>query len=261
MKAPKTEILGALTRLGIACRKREETPGLNREPGRWKTRRVLECLPVRRTQTGGGPPPLAADGAVAGAPVSNRPDRRLPAGRRWEAGTRLETFPNRGLEIRDPADWKSAPPCWLRYDVAVVAPLLLGALLLQLCSAHAQTFSIPWHTMDGGGGTSTGGDFSVSGTIGQPDAGVMSGGPFTLTGGFWALPSAVQTPGAPTLSITPGEPGLATISWTPATGTDWILQERPSLSSGSWINSPSGTANPVTVPATLPAKFYRLFKP
>ena len=32
---------------------------------------------------------------------------------------------------------------------------------------------------------STGGDFELSGTIGQPDAGVMSNGPCALTGGFW----------------------------------------------------------------------------
>ncbi len=56
-------------------------------------------------------------------------------------------------------------------------------------------------------------------------------------------------------------PGLATISWSPATGTNWILQERLSLSAGSWTNSPSGWTNPIVVPATLPTKFYRLFKP
>jgi hypothetical protein len=116
--------------------------------------------------------------------------------------------------------------------------------------------------MDGGGGASTGGAYSVSGTIGQPDAGgPMTGGPFSITGGFWTLPQAVQTPGAPTLTIVPASPGFATISWTPATGTNWVLQERLSLTTGAWTNSPSGPTNPVTVPATLPTRFYRLFKP
>ena len=32
---------------------------------------------------------------------------------------------------------------------------------------------------------STEGDFELSGTIGQADAGQMSGGAFSLTGGFW----------------------------------------------------------------------------
>mgnify|MGYP001585758686 CR=1 FL=1 len=47
-------------------------------------------------------------------------------------------------------------------------------------------FDLSWHTVDGGGVMrSTGGDFELSGTIGQPDAGAMSGGNFSLTGGFW----------------------------------------------------------------------------
>ena len=74
------------------------------------------------------------------------------------------------------------------------------------------------------------------------------------------LPQAVQTPGAPALAIAPASPGFALISWTPATGTNWVLQETLSLT-GSWTNSPSGWTNPVTVSATAPATFYRLFKP
>ncbi|MFN3409176.1 MAG: hypothetical protein ACK45B_09305 [Limisphaerales bacterium] len=135
-------------------------------------------------------------------------------------------------------------------------------LLFHLCFSALAQYSIPWHTIDGGGGTSTGGVYRVTGTIGQPDAGgPMTSGQFAVTGGFWALPQAVQTPGAPTLTIAPASPGFATVSWTPATGTNWILQERLSLTAGTWTNSPSGWTNPVVVPATPPAKFYRLFKP
>jgi len=77
----------------------------------------------------------------------------------------------------------------------------LAALLLCGAYAQAQTYSIDWHTTDGGGGTSSGGVYSVSGTIGQPDAGgPMTGGNYSLTGGFWSL-FAVQSPGAPLLSI------------------------------------------------------------
>ena len=38
-------------------------------------------------------------------------------------------------------------------------------------NAAAQSYSIDWHTIDGGRGTSTGGVYAVSGTIGQHDAG------------------------------------------------------------------------------------------
>ncbi|MDX1555655.1 MAG: hypothetical protein R3212_06490 [Xanthomonadales bacterium] len=48
-------------------------------------------------------------------------------------------------------------------------------------------FSIDWYTIDGGGGTSTGGVFSLTGTIGQHDASpaTAQGGAFSLSGGFW----------------------------------------------------------------------------
>ena len=128
-----------------------------------------------------------------------------------------------------------------------------------LLSGRGQ-YVFDWHTIDGGGGTSTGGVYSVTGTIGQPDAGAMSGGSYTLTGGFWALPIAEQTTNAPTLIIAPAAPGFALISWSPDT-PGFVLQERASLSSGSWADAPGGTNNPVTVPAALPTTFYRLHKP
>jgi hypothetical protein len=122
-------------------------------------------------------------------------------------------------------------------------------------------YSVTWFTIDGGGGTSTGGVYSVSGTIGQPDASqqTMTGGNYSLSGGFWAL-YAVQTPGAPTLTIAKGAPGFAQISWTPAS-TNWVLQESLNLSPANWTNSASGSTNPIVVPAALPTKFYRLCKP
>ena len=50
----------------------------------------------------------------------------------------------------------------------------------------AQEFEIVRSTIDSGGVMrSTGGSFELSGTIGQPDAGNLSGGAFQLTGGFW----------------------------------------------------------------------------
>ncbi len=51
--------------------------------------------------------------------------------------------------------------------------------------AAAGGFDLTWSTVDGGGGTSIGGDFVLSGTVGQPDAGDLVGGDFTLRGGFW----------------------------------------------------------------------------
>lgn len=57
--------------------------------------------------------------------------------------------------------------------------------VLATASAVAQ-FEIARHTIDGGGAmNSAGGSFLLSGTIGQPDAGYLTGGSFELTGGFW----------------------------------------------------------------------------
>ena len=140
---------------------------------------------------------------------------------------------------------------------------MLAALLsgVSFTGLNAQTYSIDWHSIDGGGGASAGGVYSVSGTIGQPDAGAtMTNGQYAVTGGFWALPAVVQTTNAPTLIIVPATPGKATISWTPAT-PGFILQETWVLSPANWTNSISGMTNPIVVPATLPTKFYRLFRP
>ena len=140
--------------------------------------------------------------------------------------------------------------------------LLLSALFsLGVISLARAQYAIDWSTIDGGGGTSTGGVYSVSGTIGQPDADApMAGGQYSVTGGFWVLPTAVQSSDAPTLFIGPGAPGFATVSWTPAT-PDFVLQVSPTLTPPAWTNAPSGATNPATVPALLPSRFYRLVKP
>ena len=59
-------------------------------------------------------------------------------------------------------------------------------LSLMALGASGGDFEMPRWTIDSGGTiNSVGGDFELSGTIGQPDAGVMEGGGFALTGGFW----------------------------------------------------------------------------
>jgi hypothetical protein len=112
--------------------------------------------------------------------------------------------------------------------LSLVISLLLPAALL------AQTYSIDWFTIDAGGGTSTGGVYSVRGTIGQPDAGVaMTGGNYSLTGGFWAI-YAVQTPGAPLLYIT--QAGNKVVVWWSPAVTGWTLQTNVNLATPAWGN-------------------------
>lgn len=112
--------------------------------------------------------------------------------------------------------------------------LTLAAALLCPVGALAQSYNIDWYKVSGGGGTSTGGTFQVSGTIGQPDAGrAMTGGSYSLTGGFWAI-YAVQTPGAPLLNIT--HIGTQAIVWWDPTVTGWTLQTNKNLATPTWGN-------------------------
>ena len=75
-----------------------------------------------------------------------------------------------------------------RIAAAGIAPALT-LLLIGVAMVYAQTgngYDLTWNTVDGGGYTfSTGGDYTLGGTVGQPDAGLMTGGEYTLSGGFW----------------------------------------------------------------------------
>ena len=133
--------------------------------------------------------------------------------------------------------------------------LLLGLLLPAF--SHAQSYSIDWYKIAGGGGTSTGGVYSVSGTIGQHDAGgPMTGGNYSLTGGFWVL-YAVQTPGAPLLTITYAG-RQAIVSW-PSSVMGWTLQTNNNITAGNWGNY-TGTIINNTMTNSPPAGdlFFRL---
>src|ERR1039457_7002310 len=85
--------------------------------------------------------------------------------------------------------------------------------LLSPAFLLAQQYSIDWSKVAGGGGTSTGGTYQVTGTIGQPDAGsAMSGGQYSVTGGFWSLIAVIQTAGALKLTIAHSGNSV-TVSW------------------------------------------------
>jgi hypothetical protein len=142
-----------------------------------------------------------------------------------------------------------------------IFPGLIATFVLAV-RVSAQSYSIDWYTIDGGGGTSTGGVYSVSGTIGQPDAGVaMTGAGYSVTGGFWSL-FALQSPGAPTLKIFLTTTNTAVVYW-PSPSTGWNLQQNLSLSTTNW-NTPAesvadnGTNRFIIVNSPAGNRFYRL---
>ncbi len=142
--------------------------------------------------------------------------------------------------------------------------LSIVALLLLTLTVRAQSYTIDCYKVSGGGGTSTGGTYQVSGTIGQHDAGgPMTGGSYSLTGGFWALFSVVQTPGAPTLYIT-GSGNTVTVYWQDVSG--WSLQQNNNLTvpagwtSSSGVTTSNGT-NYLNLTSPTGNLFFRLANP
>ena len=64
--------------------------------------------------------------------------------------------------------------------------LITVALTIILpIKAQCDQYSIDWYTIDGGGGQSAGGQYKLTGTIGQPDASYSEGDNYELLGGFW----------------------------------------------------------------------------
>ena len=152
----------------------------------------------------------------------------------------------------------------MKNQLAVLA-LFLSLLGLASISASAQSYTIDWYKIAGGGGTSTGGTYSVSGTIGQPDAsGAMSGGNYSITGGFWALIQVVQTPGAPKLYISHNG-NIVTIYWLSVSG--WNLHQNGNLATpiGTWSLSSLPTltngTNYLSVTNPVGNVYYRLNNP
>jgi hypothetical protein len=86
--------------------------------------------------------------------------------------------------------WRLNLPRRNAFLLFAAALLAVGATVIwHAPSANAQpaaSYTLGWYTVDGGGGTSAGGGYSLSGTIGQADAGRLSGGTYTVGGGFWA---------------------------------------------------------------------------
>jgi len=133
---------------------------------------------------------------------------------------------------------------------------LLALVLFIPAAAFTQSYSIGWYKVSGGGGggsVSTNGQYSVSGTIGQPDASdALTGGILSLTGGFWSI-YALQTPGLPILSIRLAPPNSVVVSW--LNSGSYTLQTNQDLSTTNWTSYTgavvlvNGTNNVTITPA------------
>jgi len=141
---------------------------------------------------------------------------------------------------------------------------VVAAIHLSRLACHSG-YEVDWHTVDGGGSTSTSADgrFSVSGTAGQPDAGqsASADGRFQLNGGFWY--GEIVFCGC-TLSITYSG-GKVTVSW-PCDLGGCILEATDELRSSPpatvWTPvSPQPTGHSYTVAVTDTQRYFRLRSP
>ena len=156
----------------------------------------------------------------------------------------------------------------------IILPALAALLAAFTMLSYAQTagdYDLTWSTVDGGGGTfSTGGTYELGGTIGQPDAGGLSGGTYTLEGGFWSAAASTLLVGHITWQGRPDQPhplqqlpitltlklGATELSF-PAQVTDasgYFRIEGGDLPSGTYnwrVKGPHGTPNTNTTPGFL----------
>jgi hypothetical protein len=146
----------------------------------------------------------------------------------------------------------------------------LRVALIGFCCAttnlHAE-YSIQTFRIAGGGALNgSGGAYTLSGTIGQPEAlGFLTGEPYSAIGGFWASPLSISNPAIPMLDVEQLKNGDIRVFW-PLPATRLVLDQADSLTGTSQPNAWTQVAFPyqtnashvfIIVPPTK-SRFYRL---
>src|ERR1043165_1257469 len=136
---------------------------------------------------------------------------------------------------------------------------LAAALTIQTPLVRAAGYKLDWQTVDGGGGNCSGGKLSVSGTVGQPDAGNCAGGSFLQQGGF--IPAFQKSLGPPLRTTFSGNQVIN--SW-PNICPGFILEGAPNVNGPTWTALGSGTVlgadRQVLISKSSPYHFFRLQK-
>lgn len=63
---------------------------------------------------------------------------------------------------------------------------LITITILCTLAANANQYEITWSTIDAGATNGAGGQYEITGTIGQHDTAISSADQYTLSSGFWA---------------------------------------------------------------------------
>jgi len=137
----------------------------------------------------------------------------------------------------------------------------LAFAMALICQAYAQNgfnLDVNWSTINGGGGICAGGQFSLSGSVGQPGAGASHSVDFGLFGGFWAADAVL-----PALRVMRLGPNLIYLAW-PSWADNYELQSTDNLGPHAiWTAIASapvqfGGEYAVAVAMTKPKEFFRL---
>ncbi len=141
--------------------------------------------------------------------------------------------------------------------------IVFVAVFIRLTPLFAQNYAINWYTVGGGGGTSSGGIYSLSGTIGQPEAGVLTGTPFELVGGFWGVLSCVSSAVFPVLTVYATTNDAVVVAWPCSTSSSVVLQVCTNIYAPNWV-TPSqpivfdGITKSLTITPPVGSLFFRL---
>lgn len=155
----------------------------------------------------------------------------FPAGRFWSA--RARTYPP-----SDPGTIPSSNPIPMMTPQHRFAALSGLAVTLAAAGLLAQSFAVHTISLTGGGGTSHGGGFGISGSVGELPALPLTGPTFSVSPGYWNVVAAPNSPEPPMLALELNPDGSVTLSW-PATAAGFVLQQSTDLIPGSWVSSPA----------------------
>jgi len=147
-----------------------------------------------------------------------------------------------------------------KYALPIAVTVLVSALLLlsaDTLAEHAADFSLWWHVIAGGGGRSTSASYAVSGSIGQPAVGGLSGGNYRLDAGFW--PGIGAEPPTPTSTPSPTPTATATPTPTgtpPPTATPTATRTPTSSPTPTATMTATSTATTTVTPTTPVQRVY-----
>jgi len=83
------------------------------------------------------------------------------------------------------------------FFISIVFALLVVSIASIAVAQIGSGYDLTWNTIDGGGGSASGGGYTLDHTLGQPDADTQSSSGYVLEGGFWSGANANVVPTPP----------------------------------------------------------------